>query len=201
MWCTASNCMEGVCNRIKGVQLEAVMQAQAHPCHVRVVVMREAAVLPTAHVTVVGQGGQRVDATVLFDTGSDRTYISDKLVKAADPVWVGSEAVSYVAFGGSGSSAEHRDVYRVDMFGSNVTSPSVLSVRAIRVPVICMPLQRPVMPAAVLQSFSHLELADPPSDRPLSVDILVGLDCYLDLVKQDEIRLRGGPVAQETSLG
>ncbi|XP_043234482.1 uncharacterized protein LOC122387896 [Amphibalanus amphitrite] len=57
------------------------------------------------------------------------------------------------------------------------------------------------MPAAVLQSFSHLELADPPSDRQLTVDILVGLDCYWDLMKQGEIRLEGGPVAQETALG
>ncbi|KAF0299331.1 hypothetical protein FJT64_027901 [Amphibalanus amphitrite] len=64
-----------------------------------------------------------------------------------------------------------------------------------------MPLQRPRMPAAVLQSFSHLELADPPSDRQLTVDILVGLDCYWDLTKQGEIRLEGGPVAQETALG
>ncbi|KAF0290989.1 hypothetical protein FJT64_010822 [Amphibalanus amphitrite] len=32
-------------------------------------------------------------------------------------------------------------------------------------------------------------------------DILVGLDCYWDLMKQGEIRLEGGPVAQETALG
>ncbi|XP_043234481.1 uncharacterized protein LOC122387894 [Amphibalanus amphitrite] len=72
---------------------------------------------------------------------------------------------------------------------------------AIRVPVICLPLQRPLLPPDVLQSFSHLELADPPSDRQLSVDLLVGLDSYWDFIRQGEIRLSGGPVAQETSLG
>ena len=162
---------------------------------------KQCTVLPTARVVVMGRGGQRVEATALFDTGSDRTYVCDKLVKCADPVWVGSENVSYAAFGGTGSSVKHRDVYRVDMFGSNMASPSPLSVNAICVPVICAPLQRPVFPAGVLQSFSHLELADPPSDRQLTVDILVGLDCYWDLMKQGEIRLSGGPVAQETALG
>ena len=158
-------------------------------------------VLPTACVIVVGKGGQRVEATVLFDTGSDRTYVSERLVRRAEPEWVGSESMAYAAFGGTGSAAEQRDVYRVDMFGSNMASPSVLSVQAIRIPVICTPLQRPVLPAGVLQSLSHLELADPPSDRQLTVDILVGLDCYWDLVKQGELRLDGGPVAQETALG
>ena len=36
---------------------------------------RSSTVLPTARVTVLGQDGKRVQATVLFDSGSDRTYI------------------------------------------------------------------------------------------------------------------------------
>ena len=157
--------------------------------------------LPTARVTVVGSGGQRVEATVLFDTGSDRTYVCDKLVRQANPVWVGSESVAYAAFGGARSSDEPRDVYRVDMYGSNMASPSLLSVKAVRVPVICAPLQRPSLPAEVLNSFSHLELADPLTERQLTIDILVGIDHYWNLVKQGELRLDGGPVAQETALG
>ena len=157
--------------------------------------------LPTARVIVMGPKGQRREATLPLDTGSGRRYISSALVQAVSPEWVGSESVSYAAFGGAGSRGQQRDVFTVDMIGANLASPSVFSVKAIRVPVICSPLQRPVLSASALESFSHLELADPPSDRQLCIDILVGLDSYWDLMKSGEFRIRGGPVAQETAMG
>ena len=67
--------------------------------------------LQTAREVVLGKGGQRVEATPLFDTGSDRTYVCDRLVRSVDPVWMGTESVLYAPFGGTESSAEHRDVY------------------------------------------------------------------------------------------
>ena len=39
------------------------------------------------------------------------TYVCDRLVRSVDPVWMGTESVVYAPFGGTESSAEHRDVY------------------------------------------------------------------------------------------
>ena len=50
--------------------------------------------LQIARVQVLGPNGL-VHANVLFDTGSDRTYISQRLVNKVRPEWVTSESVAY----------------------------------------------------------------------------------------------------------
>ncbi|KAF0313822.1 hypothetical protein FJT64_015633 [Amphibalanus amphitrite] len=56
---------------------------------------------------------------------------------------------------------------------------------------------------SALAAFSNLELADPPQDgRELSVDILIGLDYYWQVMGNGFIRVDGsGPVAQQTVFG
>ena len=76
-------------------------------------------------------------------------------------------------------------IYRVQMSGAYVTQPIMVEVEAAEVPVICTPLERPSILSGLMASFGDLELADPPQDgreRDLSVDILIGLDCYWQLM-------------------
>ena len=55
---------------------------------------------------------------ILFDTGSDKSYISEALVGKIGPEWVESQCVSYAAFGSSQiSNAEHRNLYNVTLKG------------------------------------------------------------------------------------
>ncbi|XP_043226812.1 uncharacterized protein LOC122383972 [Amphibalanus amphitrite] len=158
-------------------------------------------VLPTARVLVHGAHGS-VLATLLFDTGSDRTYVSEELVKKVGATWLGSESVSYAAFGGGKSTCE-RAVRGLRVSGANLSKPVECLLTAVEVPVICSPLQRPRVPRTALASFVGVELADSYSEnREMSVDILVGLDVYWSLVQQGFIRCsEGSLVAQETSLG
>ena len=51
--------------------------------------------LQTARVSVHGKCGV-ADAIILFDTGSDRTYISRDLVDRIGPEWVGSQNLAYM---------------------------------------------------------------------------------------------------------
>ncbi|XP_043195478.1 uncharacterized protein LOC122366890 [Amphibalanus amphitrite] len=78
-----------------------------------------------------------------------------------------------------------------------------VEVEVAEVPVICAPLARPSVPSSALAAFSNLELADPPQDgRQLSVDILIGLDYYWQVMGNGFIRVDGsGPVAQQTVFG
>ena len=65
--------------------------------------------LPIARVVVHGSKGL-VKATLLFDSGSDRSYVSSALINKAGDKWVGSQESAYVAFGGGKSGASHRDL-------------------------------------------------------------------------------------------
>ena len=81
-------------------------------------VVKPQVMLQTAWVTVRGRKGT-VKAVVLFDTGSDRSYVSSRLVQRVDPEWVCSEPVSYVAFGSSKPGpGKMRNVYEINMQGS-----------------------------------------------------------------------------------
>ena len=160
-------------------------------------------VLPTASVLVQGRAGP-VPATLLFDTGSDRSYVSEALMKRVGGTarWLGTESVTYAAFGGGRSTCD-RNVWQMSVCGSNVSHPTSCDVTAVEVPVICSPLQRPRIPREALVTFAGVELADSyDADRMLSVDILVGLDQYWRLVGQGFIRSSEGTVvSQETQFG
>ena len=74
--------------------------------------------LQTARVSVHGKSGV-ADAIILFDTGSDKTYISRDLVDRIGPEWVGFQNLAYAVFGGNHvSNAEQRNVYSVSLQGS-----------------------------------------------------------------------------------
>ena len=57
-------------------------------------------VMQTLQIEVQGKAG-KTKANVLFDTGSDRSYISTKLRSQIKPDYVKSEFVSYSSFGGN----------------------------------------------------------------------------------------------------
>ena len=46
-----------------------------------------------------------------------------------------------------------------------------------------------------------LELADPPSDKPESIDLLVGSNYYWNIVEEDTVRTDGGSTAIKDTLG
>ena len=143
-------------------------------------------VLPTATVNVMSAKGP-VKATLIFDSGSDRTYVSEQLMKKVQGRWKGSCEMTCAAFGG-GKSESTCNVYELDVSGANVAVPTVQTIQAVQVPVICAPLVRPSVDTSLLRSFNHVELADESftSERPLQgpqqIDLLVGQDRYWTLM-------------------
>lgn len=154
-----------------------------------------------ARVKLLGPKGS-VQATVLLDSGSDRTYVSSKLVHRLGLKWVGSTELRYAVFGGGHSSTLLRNIYELNVKGLNEPMPQVV-LNAVEVPVICTPMSRPKIGSEALDVLKGLPLADQYlEEREVEIDILVGLDYYWKLVKGDSQRLPySNLVAQNTVFG
>lgn len=157
-------------------------------------------VLQTAKIKVLTNGGDSVDATVMFDLGADTTYVSHDFVRRIKPKWVTSKYTSYSAFGNKKSQgSKERNVYDVNLLDTQGHNHSVCAVEVMS---ICPPLRRQRVPEEVLQSLSHLPLADDYGhDRDLTLDILVGVDNYWRFVSADSAVRLDDLVAQKSVFG
>ena len=157
-------------------------------------------ILQTTDVTASGCTGKSGIFTVLFDTGSDRSYVSSRLVKGVEPEWVGTQQISYSAFGTDhGGKSELRNLFHVNL---KCADDSYVSLFATEIPTICAPVYRPDIPLHVLQSFEQLSIEAVCSDGgEVQVDVLIGLDSYWKFMKSGIVRNTGGLVAQESVFG
>ena len=155
--------------------------------------------LQTVQVQVKGKSGT-ADVVMLLDTGSDRTYISEALVRKVDPEWVGSQSLAYAAFGSRApSNIKQRNVYDVCVQGPK---GNVECIRATEIPVICSPMYRPAVPQAVLEALQDdMQSVDLGYGQEIQVDILVGLDAYWKLMTGEMIKLPGDMVASRSVFG
>lgn len=88
--------------------------------------------------------------------------------------------------------------------GLKLRSGQVMIVTLFSVPTICEPLTSHSVDDCrkMYHHLNGLELADDPGDdSPFQVDILIGSDCYWDLITGQLKRGADGPVAIETKLG
>ena len=132
-------------------------------------------ILQTTDVTASGCTGKSGIFTVLFDTDSDRSYVSSRLVKRVEPEWVGTQPTSYSAFGTDhGGKSELRNLFHVNL---KCADDSYVSLFATEIPTICAPVYRPDIPLHVLQSFEELSIeADCSDGGEVQVDVLIELD-------------------------
>nr|XP_027222490.1 uncharacterized protein LOC113814643 [Penaeus vannamei] len=136
------------------------------------VLTKTSCVLQTARVKVFGESGACCEATLLFDTGSDRSYVSSNLVKKVKPKWVSSEPVSYAAFGGSKSPpGKQSNIFDLQLVGLH----GAKHLMALEIP----------------KNNSHL-----------NIDILVGLDAYWGFMDPEiKPHQSNGLVAQKSVFG
>ena len=113
--------------------------------------------LPIATVKVKGEGGKWVEATLLFDSGSDQSYVTRSLVRKTNPKWVRNAQSKFSSFGGH-SHKTQSGVYEINIKGVKKETEETV-VQVTEVPVICLPLARPQVDTEVLQKFDHLNLA------------------------------------------
>ena len=158
-------------------------------------------ILQIAQAYVINDGNV-TNATVLFDTGSDRSYISRSLVRKVGPKWVGAQQISYAAFGNDKPGKSHlRNIYEINLKGLQ-TENEPLPICVTEVPSICSPLYSPKIPTETLKSLGPLHFANKyEEDKKICIDILIGLDNYWKFFRSGVVVLPGGLVAQESVLG
>ena len=143
---------------------------------------------------------QKKNIKLLFDSGSQRTYVTEKLRNDLQLKKLRTEPIIIKTFG-----MENSCVKNIDVVSLNVNCPNRdVVVEALVVPLICSDLiYQNVVP--ISKSYSHLcnlKLADNLYSENASVDLLIGLDHYYSFftgaIRKGDV---DEPVALESYLG
>ncbi|CAB3989185.1 Hypothetical predicted protein [Paramuricea clavata] len=141
-----------------------------------------------------------VSARILFDSGSQKTYISKRLKDALGLSPLKSDRLIIKTFGTAGEMVKTCEEVQVSVQGNRDLN---LYLTAHCVPIICAPLQNQRIEVAV-REFPHLEgleLADSVHDKSeLEVDLLVGSDFYWQFMTGRVQKGEAGPTAIESHL-
>lgn len=160
----------------------------------------KAILLQTAEATVHNQRHPKRKAVARFilDTGSQRSYITDRLRKKLGLQTLSTTTVTVLTFGSRDEFREKCDIVKVAVVSKDGDE---LELKLLTIPVICEPLNRPSIQQCVQHHphLSHLELADTGRGTQIEPDILIGSDFYWHL--GETIRGDTGPTAINTKLG
>ena len=163
---------------------------------------RTPVLLQTARAVVYKPGAPAVAQTtrIIFDTGSQRSYIASKVQNTLELPTECTETLVVKTFGSKAGIPQACDVVNVAL---KTRSGDDMVIPLLTVPTICEPLSgQPVTLASRRYSYlSKLDLADPSECGDcLDVGILIGADHYWALVT-GRTRQGAGPTAIETRLG
>jgi hypothetical protein len=160
--------------------------------------------LQTAVAEVTNPGSKKsVKARLIFDSGSQQSYISNRIRNVLELPAIGTENLLIKTFGSEKEQPKSCDVVK---FSLNKPGGGIhLYVDAFSVETICSPVskQKIRVAKASYDHLSSLDLADSCDGKvDMPVDILIGSDYYWQFVTGETRRGKhGGPVAVKTHLG
>ena len=140
--------------------------------------------------------GRSVNVRILFDIGSQRSYVTDALVRHLNLKPLRKEKLQLNTFGEPGFRDKSCDLVHIHL--QRVNGGECLQLQALQFPTICSSLPNLIN----LERFPNLlklDLADPPSSAPEEIDVLIGSDYYWSIV--EVIRTDGGPTVVKSKLG
>ena len=145
--------------------------------------------LQTASCMAVN-GSNSIPVRVLFDNGSQRSYVSSSVTSCLNLKPVNSENLHINTFGDTSYRKQKCNVVKLCLQTRNNEK---LDLYAVNFPVICSPLPSRVNVADYVH-LEGLELEDN-FDYTESIDVLIGSDYYWDFVSEDSIKGDQGPTA------
>ena len=150
-------------------------------------------VMQVVKAKLQSKGGKIVEANVLFDGGSDLSFVTQDLVKKLDLKKSGEETFSFSGFGDAESGPRtKRKVYNLELGG--------ISVKLAGIDTLCAEMYRAPVPRQVISKFDIEFSEDFEIGRSVKVDILIGLDYYWELVSPEWVQI-DSLVAQKTRCG
>lgn len=160
--------------------------------------LKSSLLLMTCSVRVSSSDGTSVEARALIDNGSTSSFVSEPLVQSLRlPRSYQSVHVSGIAGSSHTSSAQSIASFKIEPVYVNALK---IDITAIILPKVTCDL--PVSPVPFDLSWTHLSdipLADPAFGEPRRVDLLLGVDIFVDILRHG--RRTGSPAAMETTFG
>jgi hypothetical protein len=154
--------------------------------------------LKTAVAEVQSTNGTECQANIMFDEGSQRSFISEKLAAELQLEVTGREVLNVAGFGSKKTEVRHLDKVHLTIIGEG---NQYLPIELLVVPQIGVPIQTHSREIKHLPHLRHLKLAHPnPSDQPFNIEILIGADYYWDFILGHVVRGKG-PTAVKSKLG
>ena len=158
--------------------------------------------LQTARTLAHASDGEVVPVRVLFDNGSQRSYLTNSLKTRLGLKPLKKEVVNLNVFGSDSFKRQTCDLVKVKLQGK---SNEIFEIIALGFHTICSPLPRAIN-LYQHRKLQHLDLADcAASDNSgqceSTVDILIGSDFYWDLVLEEIHRQENGLVAMNSKFG
>ena len=158
--------------------------------------------LQTATVVVSNlNNSEKKTVNLLFDNGSQRTYITSELRNRLKLPKIRTERLFVKVFGNKNFKCQNFDIVPLNIFTS---SNEIITIEAICTPVICEAITNQNV-KTVSRNYNHLKnlkLADSSEKENKNIDILIGLDYYYQLVTGEIIRGEiNEPVALNTVFG
>lgn len=154
--------------------------------------------LKTAVGIVVGAGSQ-TDANILFDEGSQRSFLTEKLANELALQPHKFENISLSSFGADRPLHKRMDAVMIHI---KTMTGELVPLSALVVPTIAAPVTNPLTTDVFsLPHLKGLQLAHPVTmAENFEISLLVGADFYWDLVGDHIIR-GDGPTAMSSKLG
>ena len=148
----------------------------------------------TASISNLVKNSVTTDVQVIFDSGSQRTYLNEALCERLKSPVIRSERIIVETFGNDKFQARDVNVVLIKFF----TGYKNVFVEEICSPVVCADLTNQNC-KFVSKRYSHLQglnLADKSTDGSKTIEILVGLDYYFEFITGEVIKSKfGEPVA------
>ena len=158
---------------------------------------KETVLLQTARA-IAKNSGKSAPVSVLFHTGSQRSYVSNVVLQRLVLKPVKREVLHLNTFVENCFKRQNCGVYKLNLENSRTGDGA--EIQAVNFPVICSPLR-----SEVSTNYAHLDGLDltdfEKEESDDSIDVLVGSDHYWDLVTGDIVRGEYGPTAINSKLG
>ena len=154
-------------------------------------------------VATVTHGSRSATANLLFDEGSQRSFITQDLVNSLELQPYQCEDINISSFGANCHLSHQIDVAMINLL-TNDGQAILLSVLV--VPRIATPMQNTASISVTHVQLPHLQnfqLTHPlAAEQEFEISLLVGADHYWDIVGDHTVRgVGGGPTAVASKLG
>ena len=151
-------------------------------------------------IATVSHGSRTATANLLFDEGSQRSFITQALATSLASKPMQHEDINISSFGANCNLSRQVGVAMINLLTSD---GQTVPLSVLVVPRIATPLQNITsISVACLPHLQNLQLAHPlNAEQEFDISSLDGVNHYWDIVGDHIVRVGGGPTAVASKLG